>query len=1577
MNAPRGTLTPALSEQIAKHKKEIIGFLQRANARLEISGTPIPHIDDHQPSPLSFAQERLWLLEQLEPGRSVYNLTRAVRITGPLDIGALESSLSKLIRRHESLRTKFVAVEGRPLQCATAHESLRLNPTDLSALLEEERKEQTTRLLLKEARQPFDLSGDRLFRLRLLKEHDDVHVLIFCMHHMISDAWSMGIVLHELWSLYKDFVSGSAPTLPELTVRYREYAVWQRRQLQGDVLEAHLAYWKQQLADAPYLDLSMDRPRPATQGFHGGRQPLELPPALTAALNDLSKREGVTLFMTLLAAFQLLLYRHTGQEDIIVAAPVANREQRGIEGVIGFFVNTIALRVNLSGQPSFKELLRRAREVCLCAYAHQAAPFEKVVAALNPRRELNRNPIFQTMLVLQNTPRRPANPPGIRLESIEIDNQTAQFDLSLYLREREGKLLGFIEYSVDLFDAATIARMAGHYHALLENAVADPDRSIATMPMLSVPERRQLLVEWNNTAAEYPRDTCIHELFEAQVERTPEAIALELENERLTYRDLNGRGNRLAYELKELGVGPGKLVGVMVERSFEMVTSLLAILKTGGAYVPLDPGYPTERLKFMIADAEIAILLTQRKFAHRIAARGPTLFVDEPRRRESKRAANSRNRVAADSPAYVIYTSGSTGTPKGVVALHRGAVNRFTWMWKTYPFKPDEKNCLKTSLSFVDSVWEIFGALLRGVPTVIVPELTAKDPERLVGYLAQHRVTRLVVVPSLLREILAQCHDPRKHLSELKFCFSSGEPLTADLATRFRQARPGCKLVNLYGSSEVSADVTCSEIDDGSPGSTISIGRPIHNTQIYLLDSHMQPVPVGARGELYVGGDSLARGYLKRPKLTAEKFVANPFSVDTDSRLFRTGDMARYRADGDIESLGRADDQVKIRGCRIELSEIEAALDHHPAIRESAVALRELTAAEPNGRADLQAKIQNSKFATQLLAYVVAIDQAGPAARELRSFLRAKLPDYMVPGNFIWLEKLPLLPNGKIDRRALPPSGDLDGCNEGTVMEPRTEIEILIGQIWQEILRIDNVGVEDNFFDLGGHSLLAAQVAARMRAVFHKPVALRDLFESPTIAGLAPRVERVVRPDQEKDLPAITPVPGKGAVGLSFGQKQLFLFGQLFGGADFLNMPYAYRLEGRVDVAALKKAIQEVVNRHDPLRTAFIDTADGARQVVRRRLTVKLSIVDLARLPKKKRDNKLDEISKRDAARTFDLEKPPLFRTTLLRLADDQYTLLVTMHHIISDQWSMGVFRKELAALYEAFTTAMPSPLPALPFQYSDFITWQKQLLKSGAFERQIAYWRQRLDELAPALEFRREPNLKSAPRFHSARQPMEFTDDLVARIKSFARSQNCTPFMVFVTALDVLLYRWTGETDIRIGTLVANRGQAGTDGLIGYFVNALVLRTRVLPAMTCVEVLRDVRETCLGAYAHQDVPFEYLETLLAKKRKRARPPLYQVMFNYRNLWTPTLKSNGLTIASWNGKNRASDPGIAMARLDVNFHLHEMSTKFTGAVNYKTDLFDRSRIAKLLADYSAILKQMIAYPKRRIAKIAVSQVGRR
>jgi amino acid adenylation domain-containing protein len=1106
--------------------------------------------------------------------------------------------------------------------------------------------------------------------------------------------------------------------------------------------------------------------------------------------------------------------------------------------------------------------------------------------------------------------------------------------------------------------------MALHFQSLLRCIVEDPDRSITALELMSAAERRQILFQWNDTRAEYPGDSCIHHLFEAQADRTPDAVALEYGGEKLTYRELDRRANRLAEHLQNLGVGPEKLAGVMMERSPSMVASLLAIFKTGGAYVALDPAYPRERLAFMIQDARPRVLLTERTLADEFAGQVERIVrLDEFPFGEGKADGNVVVGATPDHTAYVIYTSGSTGKPKGVVGLHRGAVNRFNWMWRRYPFSPGEKICQKTSLGFVDSLWEIFGGLLQGVPAVILPDAVAKDPELLVRRLRRHRVTRIVLVPSLLRAMVDTCAPLLGRLGDLKFCVSSGESLPAELAARFRSLLPGCRLINLYGASEVAGDVTCYEVCAEESGPTVPIGRPIDNTQIYLLDPRLQPVPRGARGEIYIGGDSLARGYLRRAQLTAEKFMANPFDPTKASRLYRTGDLARFRCDGNLEFLGRADDQIKIRGWRVEPAEIEAVLNGHPAVAQSAVALR---INEPAEATPGREKSENRDSASdqQLMAYVVPRDRR-PSPDELRALLKRRLPEPMIPIAFIFLDSLPLLPSGKVDRRRLPLRDSSIASPRRESAAPGTEMERVVAAAWEAVLKVETVAREDNFFELGGHSLLGAQVVARLRQALRQPITLRDLFLAPTVGGLAARIERTIGADQE-DLPPIAPAPPAHLKPLSPAQQPLFLFAQLFGGGDFLNLPYAYRLGGPLDVAALRDSIQEIVRRHETLRSYFVESADGPARRVRRSVKMGLPLVDLSGYPLARRRRVFEQISRSDAARCFDIEKAPLLRLKLIRFAPQKHVLLLTLHHLVCDQWSLGIFRRELAALYGAFSKNLPSPLAEPPVQFSDVVCWQQKLMAQGLLDGQIEYWRRQLARRPAPLRFRGGKRPRAAS-YQSARQAAELGEELTGRIRAFAGRCLCTPFMILVAGLNILLYRHTGRSDILIGALSANRGMAGAESLIGYLVNALILRTRFSPAMSGVDLIDRVRRVCLDAYARQDVPFEYLEELLPK---RGGAPLYQVMLNYRSYWAPDEEAGGLQIAPWSGQNRAPDPGIAISRLDLSLHLRETPAKISGVVHYKTDLFDRSDIAELVAFYRQILRRLVEDPSRRVSDIA-------
>ena len=1043
--------------------------------------------------PLSFAQERLWFLSQLDPDNTAYNLRRVIRVCGNLDVKALEQSLQTIVNRHELLRTTFVSVNGNPVQVIAETMSVVMPLIDLGEYPESSREAEARRLATEAAQQPFDLAQGPLLRTTLLRLGDNQYLFILIMHHVIADDWSHGVLFQELSVLYEAFSAGKPSPLPPLPIQYADYAVWQRQWLQGEIAEKQLSYWEKQLREMPSIhELPTDYTRPPVQTFRGARETRTLPESLVEKLKTLSRREGVTLFMTLLAVYKILLWRYSAQKEIVVGSPVAGRNRSELEGLIGFFLNTIVLRTDLSDNPAFKVLLAQVRETCLGAYAHQDIPFEKVVEELHPQRDLGYQPLFQIMFVFHNASLTNLNLPGLQCTPWWVDARQSVFDLTLFAYDEQKEFKLILEYNTDIFASATIERLLGHYINLLEGAVADPETRISELPLLVEAEEQQLLIDWNKTGQEYPKEKSIHELFEEQVERTPEAKAVIFGTEEMSYRDLNRQANQVARYLQKQGVDKEMLVGICLDRSVEMIVGLLGILKAGGAYLPLDPTYPQERLAFMLADSGVTVLLTQEKQAEQLADyQGRKVHLDRDWAKiEQESQENPESDIRGENIAYAIYTSGSTGRPKGVLGLHKGAVNRFSWMWERYPFEAGEVCCQKTTLNFVDSIWEIFGPLLQGVPIVIVPDEAVKDPVRLVEVLAKKAVTRIVLVPSLLRAMLDSNPGIGHKLSRLSMWVTSGEAISKELAQRF-QAELGqtSRLINLYGSSEVSADVTYYEIGaETEQERSIPIGRPIANTQIYLLDGRMKPVPVGIEGEVYVGGEGLARGYLKRPELTREKFVANPYKVG--ERLYRTGDIGRYLADGNIEYVGRVDHQVKIRGNRVELGEVEVVLSQYEGIGEAVVVAK-----------------ADSSGDNYLAAYIVPKGETSLTITELRGYLKQKLADYMIPTAFVMLDELPLTPNGKVNRRALPAPESVRPDSQEVYIAPRDELELQLTKVWESVLNVRPIGIRDDFFDLGGHSLLAVRLFARLEKVFGKNLPLATLFQAPTIEQLV----RVVR----------------------------------------------------------------------------------------------------------------------------------------------------------------------------------------------------------------------------------------------------------------------------------------------------------------------------------------------------------------------------------------------------------------------------------------------------------------------------------
>jgi amino acid adenylation domain-containing protein len=1037
-----------------------------------------------EPAPLSFSQRRLWFLDRMEPGSAFYNLPTAMRLHGALDVTALERALGEIVARHAVLRSVFREVAGEPVQAPLPPRAFVL-PVDA---LPDADDAALRDALAVEARRPFDLAQGPPFRARLFRLGAEDHALIVTLHHVVGDAWSFGVLFRELGALYGAFAAGRPSPLGPLPIQYADYAAWQRQHGTTQVLKPQLDWWTERMAGAPdLLELPADRPRPAVQKFRGGRHHLQLPAELTDRLRAIGGEHGATLFMVLLAAWQTLLARHTGREDVVVGSPITGRHRAETEGLIGFFVNTLALRTDLSGDPSFRQLLERVRRTALDAYARQDLPFETLVEALRIPRDLSRQPLFQAMLMLHRSQGGGAFAlPGLRCEPVEADPGTSIFDLGLYAWDRPEGLRAMLEYNADLFDAATAARFVDRFRTLLDGIAADPDAPLSRLPLMTADEAARLAA-WNATERAYPGAECIHEIIARQAAATPNAVAVVFEDERVTYAELDARANRLANHLRALGVGPEVRVGVCAERSVELVVALLGTLKAGGGYVPLDPGYPRDRLAYMLGDSRPSVLLTQAHLAERIpphGARTVLLDADWPRIAQESDAAPEPG-VGLDHLAYVIYTSGSTGQPKGAENAHRGIRNRLLWMQEAFGLDGTDAILQKTPFSFDVSVWEFFWPLMTGARLVVARPEGHREPAYLARLIGEQGVTTLHFVPSMLQAFLEE--PDLSACAPLRRVVCSGEALPAELAARFF-TRVDAELHNLYGPTEAAVDVTWWACARGDERRSVPIGRPIANTQIHLLDARLNPVAPGVAGELYIAGVQVGRGYLGRRGLTAERFVPDPFSATPGARMYRTGDLARWLADGSVDYLGRADHQVKIRGFRIELGEIEAALAAHPGVREAVVVARTDAPGE-----------------TRLVAYLTAAGDSVPDAAALREHLRAGLPEYMVPALFVGMEALPLSPNGKVDRKALPaPEAKRDEAV--AFVAPRDETERAIAAIWREALGVEQVGVDDNFFDLGGHSLLLVRVHGRIREALGAEISVVELFQHPTVGALAARL---------------------------------------------------------------------------------------------------------------------------------------------------------------------------------------------------------------------------------------------------------------------------------------------------------------------------------------------------------------------------------------------------------------------------------------------------------------------------------------
>jgi amino acid adenylation domain-containing protein len=1899
--------------------------------------------------PLSYAQQRLWFIDQLEPGSPFYNISAMYRMRGKLRVEALEKTLNEIVRRHESLRTTFHNVEGHPVAVIANEVLVRLEPHKVSGADAEAREEELKRLAHQEATTPFDLATGPLIRARLLQVNDDDHALLIIVHHIVGDGWSGSLIAGELAALYEAFAHDRPSPLPDLTVQYTDFAVWQREWLQGDVRDRQVTFWRRALEGAPaVLEMPTDRPRPAVQSHRGDIRQYVLPKELIDRLTTMSQGEGATLYMTLLAGFQMLLSRYSGQEDIVVGSTIAGRNYAEIEPLIGFFVNTLALRTDLSGNPTFRELLSRVKQVALDGYAHQELPFERLVEELQPERSLSYNPIFQVLFGLQNMPRRYFEASGLTVERSSIHQATSILDMSWFAFPVADGMLLRVEFDTDLFDGSTIDRMIDHYERLLRGVLAKPDVPIIEVPMLSDEERHTVLVTFNQTAVDYPTGDVLHDFVAKQAALVPDRDAVIAGDEHVTYGELNARANQVAHFLIRRGVGPNSLVGIYIERSAAMLVGILGILKAGAAYVPLDPNYPKERIRNILADSKSSILLTQSSLAGDLADfEGERISLDSDWRSiAAESAENPATSVAPSDLAYVLFTSGSTGRPKGVAIEHRSAATFVHWANDVFTSADLSGVLLATSICFDLSIFEIFVTWSAG-GTVIVAENALYLP----SLPAKESVTLINTVPSAMAELVRMGAVPES----VKIVNLAGEALPESLVEQIYSGTRVEKVYNLYGPTEDTTYSTFTLVPRGVP---VTIGRPIANTQAYVLDSRRHPVPVGVPGELYLAGEGLARGYYGRPDLTADRFVPNPFSSDETARMYRTGDLCRWLPDGILAYMGRIDHQVKLRGFRIELGEIETALDAHPAVRQSIVLVREdepgekrlvayvvpnteyrqgeedpastardaeqveqwamvfdeayrnggdaadasfniagwnssytgepiaaeemrtwvdstvdrinslgarrvweigcgtglllfrvaphcdhyhgtdisqpgldyirqqaerpelrmpritldrkaaheadstsagsfdavvvnsvaqyfpnlnylvtvieraiaslaaggalflgdlrsypllesyhasvqlfqgegsttrddfwkhvqnsmhqerellvdpaffealrqripaisrveiqlkrgrahneltrfrydaiLHVGESNtSRVDCQwldwhkeeltltelggrlARNKESAIGTQhvpnarLVADVEALRllrsndgpdtlgearamvkrNSGPSVEpedlyelatkygctaevrastqatdgcvdvlfrradthadvrfpgttgplrswesyasnpqrerfevelvpQLREWLTEKLPEFMVPAAFVVLDEMPLSPNGKVNRAALP--APQQGRDESEAyVAPRTPLEEKLAEIWAEVLHLPKVGVRDNFFRLGGHSLLATQVVSRLRSWAHVELPLRAMFEAPTIAELAECVEHLTISGDA--LPPVRRVPRDRALPLSSAQRRLWFLNQLDPDSPYYNIPMALRMSGTLDVEAMRRAFNEIVNRHEVLRTTYVTQGDTPVQIIHPEMLIDLPVVDMTHIPAEQQDAEVRRFAIEDSRHIFDLQTGPLVRASLLRLSEHEHILLQNFHHIANDGWSIWQFANEFAPLYEAFREGKPSPLEELPVQYADFAVWQREWLQGDAMKAQLSYWTKQLagvpDTLELPTDFRRPAVLSLRGSTEKAVFPREFVD----RLNALSQQQGATLFMTLLAAYQLLLYRYTREEDIVVGSPIANRNRAEIEDLIGFFVNTLVMRTNLSGNPTFVELLERVKTTALGAYTNQDVPFEKLVEALQPDRELGRIPLFQVWFVLQNAPRMSLQLRDLEL-------RGMDVHNGTAKFDLGLFTVEKPDGLYCSVEYSTDLFDAATIRRFLAHYHVLLEAIAANPMRRLSEL--------
>jgi amino acid adenylation domain-containing protein len=1491
-----------------------------------------PHIQkqNQNQAPLSSSQEGLWYVHQLAPDSPGYNSINVFKMTGRVDRAILERSLNELVHRHEILQTIYtIDQEGKPVQVILPFHSFGLSSVDFSSLKADEKEKSIRDYAIEHGATPFDLQNGPILRSTLLQVGPEENYLFFAIHHIAFDGWSRHIFIQDLLRLYAAYQSGQEPDLPALPVSYIDYVLWQKKWFSGEIRAAHVKHWKNILSgDLPVLAMPTDHPRQSVQTVNGARYSFDLPPRLASHLREFSSHAGFTRFQVLMAAYALLLMRYTGQEDIIIGCPFANRPLPEQDGMIGLFVNSLPIRLNLGGDPGGRELIAQVRRATLDAFTWKAIPFDTLVAEIAPQRDPTRTPIFQASINMQNSPRRQRSIPGLETDIFLREQILADEDICMEFYDADDRLTACLLYNTNLFDSSTILRMASHYQNLLEQLLSWPDRSISGLEILSPMEKQQILVDWNNTATDYPQEKCLHQLFEEQVQQSPDSPAVLFGEKQLTYRELNSQANQLASSLRNAGVGPEKIVGLYFRRSIEMIVAILGTLKAGGAYLPLSTDDPPNRIAYLFMDALPQVVLTVEKLRKKLPEGTPNIITldVEWNRPTEETMVNSTSQALPDSLACVIYTSGSTGEPKGVMLTHRALCSHFYCNQLLFHRTPEDRVLHQMALSFDFAIWEIFTALLNGAQLIVVDPDRKLDASYLADLIENQRITIAGFVPSHL-EVFLEMDIPGKGNS-LQQILCGGEILSPKLQERFFQIYPSARLYNGYGPTETTIFATWWECRKNEQRERIPIGRPNPNTQLYILSTQLQPVPIGVTGELYIGGPSLARGYLNNPGLTAEKFIPNPFAKEMDNKLYKTGDLARWLPDGNIEFLGRIDDQIKLRGFRIELSEIETILRRHPGVQQGYVTIRE----------------DQAGF-KQLVGYIIPAEAANLDQAQLHEFMVNKLPGYMVPAVYVFLDSFPLTVNGKINRSALPTPES--GMERSQYIPPGNEMETRLVSIWKELLGLERVGVEDGFFELGGHSLLAARLVAHIRQETGQSLPLAALLENDTVRKQAELIaadstnskmslELIPRANRNRPIPA------------SSSQRGLWFQYLLEGPSSTYNITSIIRLTGKLDVPALERSIHYLITRHDSLRMSFTAVDGDPYLAIADTVEWKLEI-------RHSHGQKMEQELVEVAARPFYLEQAPLFRAFLWTDSDDQCILLFSFHHSITDGWSQGIFETELSSVYTSVISGAEPALPFLELDYADYAAWQYQQLKHSDFAQGLTYWNETLQGAPELLDLPIDRPRPAVQTYHGSEIGINLPNELSDQLRALARREKMTFFMVMSTAYAILLSHYCRQEDLVIGIPLANRPRKELEHVLGYFVNMLPLRVDLRGNPDLSQLLHRIRQGTLDAIKWQSIPFENLVYTIPHHRDPKYSPIYQTMFSLDESISQEFQlgeSQGLF----------ERPVSNVAKSDLSLGVETWAGNVHIAMEYNLALFDLTTVERMLDHYRHILFWMVSNP---------------